>query len=366
MIKGFDVSSVDEIERLGGRYFENNIQKDPFEILKDHNINLTRIRLWNNPYDYNNVSYGAGTCDFECAKKLAKRSLENGMDYILDIFYSDFWADPGKQYPPKKWQKYNVDELELKVYEYTYVTVKELCSLNLKPSIVSIGNEITNGMLWPLGSTDNFENLVRFINAGIKAVRDVSSDIKIIIHLDRATDNEMFNRWFDRYFELGGIDFDYIGTSYYSFWHGSMKMLIDSIRQLTDKYNKPVIITETSSAWTLEPYYEYEGLSIEEAKGMATNNEVIKNCEFDISKQGQCDYIKAIGDLCNEIDKCLGFVYWGGESIPCKGFNWASVEALKYTHEEDKGPVQGNEWANQACFDYKGNVLPVLETIKSM
>lgn len=33
--------------------------------------------------------------------------------------YSDFWADPGKQFKPKAWESYGVKELEQAVYDFT-------------------------------------------------------------------------------------------------------------------------------------------------------------------------------------------------------------------------------------------------------
>ena len=46
---------------------------------------------------------------------------------------------------------------------------------------------------------------------------------------------------------------------------------------------------------------------------------------------------------------------------PVHGSGWATPASLKYMN--DPGPC-GNEWANQALFDYDGNVLPALEVIR--
>ena len=56
-----------------------------------------------------------------------------------------------------------------------------------------------------------------------------------------------------------------------------------------------------------------------------------------------------------------GFFYWEPGWVPVPGCGWATEAALEYTGE--KGPG-GNEWANQALFDYEGNTLPALETIR--
>ena len=57
-----------------------------------------------------------------------------------------------------------------------------------------------------------------------------------------------------------------------------------------------------------------------------------------------------------------GFFYWEPAWIPVPGSGWATEASLKYMN--DKGPC-GNEWANQALFDYDGNVLPALDVIKN-
>ena len=46
---------------------------------------------------------------------------------------------------------------------------------------------------------------------------------------------------------------------------------------------------------------------------------------------------------------------------PGSGSGWATPASLKYI--QDPGPC-GNEWANQALFDYEGNALPTLKLIR--
>jgi arabinogalactan endo-1,4-beta-galactosidase len=79
--------------------------------------------------------------------------------------------------------------------------------------------------------------------------------------------------------------------------------------------------------------------------------------------QGQYDFMQ---DLLNRLSKVpdghgAGFFWWEPAWIPVPGSGWATPASLKYMG--DKGPC-GNEWANQALFDYDGNVLPTLELIR--
>ena len=82
------------------------------EILSSYGANYVRLRLWNDPYAEDGTSYGAGTNDLEKTIIMAKRATGLDMGFLLDIHYSDFWADPGKQIVPKAWAGYNEEELE--------------------------------------------------------------------------------------------------------------------------------------------------------------------------------------------------------------------------------------------------------------
>ena len=48
-IIGADVSWILEEEGRGVRYFDNGVQKDIFQILRDHKFNYIRLRIFHNP-----------------------------------------------------------------------------------------------------------------------------------------------------------------------------------------------------------------------------------------------------------------------------------------------------------------------------
>ena len=125
-IKGMDISSLDEIEKLGAKYYDDGREGELIEILKRYDTSYIRLRLWNDPKSPEGKPYGAGTNDFEAAKKLLRRGKDLGFDILLDYHYSDFWADPGKQFVPKAWRGYSVEQLEQAVYDYTRITLNEL------------------------------------------------------------------------------------------------------------------------------------------------------------------------------------------------------------------------------------------------
>ncbi|MDO4940771.1 MAG: glycosyl hydrolase 53 family protein [Erysipelotrichaceae bacterium] len=358
MIKGFDMSALARIYELGGKYYENGEEKNAIEIVKNNGANLIRLRIFNDPYSINKKEYGGGICDISYLKRNVDYCEKYQIPYLLDFHYSDFWADPGKQTMPKAWIGKSVDELVEEIYDFTYFVLN---NLSYRPTMVQIGNEITNGMLWPIGDTEHFDNLVSFVNSGIKAVNDFDSNIKTMIHLDNGTNEELYDTWFEKYFNNGGMDFDYIGMSYYQIWNKGLRFLEDNIIKTIDKYHKKVIIAETSYPFTIDDYKE--NIPDNQRKGMALKKELIPNLEFDISRQGQCDYFDSLGKLIKRIDDLEGFIYWGSELIPYDGSGWATYEGIEYVKE--KGPL-GNEWANQAIFDYDGQTLPVLNAIKKL
>ena len=103
-IKGVDVSALTSLENSGISFsYLDGTSGDFFDILSGAGVNYVRIRIWNNPYDSTSPykGYGGGNCDLYNAKVLGKRATDAGMKVFIDFHYSDFWADPEKQYAPK-------------------------------------------------------------------------------------------------------------------------------------------------------------------------------------------------------------------------------------------------------------------------
>ncbi len=364
--KGMDVSTLPEVERLGGRFYDGGVEGDALDILQSYGANALRLRLWNDPYSENGEPYGAGTNDLQSVIALTGRAKAHGMDVLLDLHYSDFWADPGKQRVPKAWRGMDADALTEAVYTYTRDTLTALKRAGAYPDLIQVGNELSNGMLWPLGQLPdygNYDNLARFVSAGIRGVREADASMPVMLHLDNGGNNALYRDWFDRYLERGEDDFQIIGLSYYPFWHGTMEDLRDNMCDLATRYGKELIIAETSMGFTMEDYAAYEKLSADERKGYATREELVAKVPFAMTREGQSDYMRALFDVIDSVPahKCRGFFYWEPAWIPVPGLGWATEAALPYI--EEKGPC-GNEWANQALFDYDGNALPALSVIR--
>lgn len=361
-IKGFDISSLLEVERCGGIFRDGGEELDALEILKRYGANWTRLRLWNAPYDETNGDYGAGVCDLAAVQALARRTKDAGMKWLLDFHYSDFWADPGKQTVPKEWEGMDESALERAVYQYTKNVLCACRTAGVLPDMVQVGNEVTNGLLWPTGKAPNWETICRYISAGVKAVREEAPEAPVMVHLDNGGNHALYREWFDHYFRLGG-DCDVIGLSYYPFWHGDMASLSANMNDIAPRYGKDLVVVETSMGFTMDSYAAHEGLAESERKGMATRPELVEKIGYPMTPQGQADFtadlLKVIRDVPGGMGK--GFFWWEPAWLPVPGSGWAKKAGWEYVHEHGPG---GNEWANQALFDFNGNALPALEVIR--
>lgn len=379
-VKGMDLSTLLELERCGAKYYDEGKETDILAVMKKYDVDTIRIRLWNDPWSESGESYGAGENDLKTSLEIAKRVTAAGFGVLLNFHYSDFWADPGKQFKPKAWVSYGVEELEKAVYDFTFGVMNKFLENGVNITMVQVGNELSNGLLWPEGKVPNYDNIARFVNAGIRAVRKADErrilgvingvnekcreleKIPVMIHLDNGGNNALYREWFDNFIRRGE-DFEIIGLSYYPFWHGSLQMLTDNMNDIAERYGKDLIVAEVSMGYTMEDYKEYEKLSDEERKGYATKPALVEKIEYPMTEQGQYDFME---DFLNRIShikggKGRGFFYWEPAWIPVEGSGWATPASLKYI--EDPGPC-GNEWANQALFDYDGNALPTLQLIR--
>lgn len=363
-IKGMDVSTLLELEKLGARFQDaDGDERDVLSILQEYGTNAVRLRLWNHPYSQEGEPYGGGTNDMESAIALAKRVRERGMYILLDLQYSDFWADSSRQIKPKAWADFTGRRLEYAVYDHTLAVLRNFRTEGVLPDMVQVGNGLDNGLLWPDGKRPNYENIAWFVNAGIRGVRAVDQNTPVMIHLENGGNNKLCREWFENYFENDWEDFDMIGLSYDPVRHGSMRNLEQNMKDLAERYGKELLVAEVSMGYTMEDYAKYEELEPGERKGMAIKKNMVKKMDYPITKQGQADFMVDLMKCISRIPKGLGrgFFYWEPAWIPVPGSGWATKASLKYM--KDPGPC-GNKWANQALFDYEGRPLPALDVIK--
>ncbi len=243
---GADISFLPQLEERGLKFSDKGVEKDAILILKDHGFNYVRLRIFNDPARDSGYSPQKGFCDLAHTKKMAKRVKEAGMKLLLDFHYSDYWADPGKQYKPAAWRNLPFEALKKKVFDYTKDVIQQLKDQGTTPDMVQIGNEINHGIIWPEGLVSNLDSLAQLINAGTAAVKAVDPTVIMMLHVALGGQNDESVFFIDNMIARG-VPFDVIGESYYPKWHGTLDDLQDNLHDLVRRYNKDVIVVEYSA-----------------------------------------------------------------------------------------------------------------------
>ena len=242
---GADISFLPELEAKGVKFSDEGVQKDAIQILKDHGFNYVRLRLFHNPATDSGYSPKAGFCDMEHTKQMAKRVKAAGLKFLLDFHYSDYWADPEKQYKPAAWKGLSFPVLRDSVLAYSRRVLQELKAQGTTPDMVQIGNEINHGMIWPEGHIGNLDSLAQLVQAGISGVKAVDASVPIMLHIALGGQHDESVFFFDNMLARG-IQFDVIGMSYYPKWHGTLDDLRDNLSSMATMYPQDIILVEYS------------------------------------------------------------------------------------------------------------------------
>lgn len=354
-IKGADLSSLKEMLDSGFIYrgFDGKAA-NPMELLQAQGINYIRLRLWNDPYSVDGRPYGGGTNDLETDLYLAKMAKSFGLKVLLDFHYSDFWADPGKQFKPKAWQNLSFEELNQAVYDYTREVISRFISEGAAPDMVQVGNEINSGMLWPDGKSwggdgHEFDRLAALLKSAISGVRDGGcADAPIMLHLAEATKKDTFQWWFDE-ITARGVPFDIIGMSMYPWFHGTIAQMEENLKFCAERYHKDLIIVETAYAYTLENYDAVDNVFTAKEE---------EQCGYPATPEGQAAYLRDLMETVSSTDGGRGVFYWEAAWKTGPGISWASQAGMDYIDDHWN---EGNSYENQALFDADGRLLPSVQ-----
>ena len=245
--RGADVSWCTEMEADGKRFYNaNGEETELMTLMKQIGMNAIRLRVWVNP----EKAYGPW-CDKADVLAKARRAHEQGLSLMIDFHYSDFFADPGRQDKPSAWASYSMEEVKQAVANHTRDILQALKDEGIEPQWVQVGNETRSGMIWESGRIDwnksgsaRYTNYVALSNAGYEAVHEVFPEAKVIVHIDKGSDD---NAWFYREFKGAGGKFDMIGLSHYpeSDWKNENTKIANNVKSLGQTFNVPVMIVET-------------------------------------------------------------------------------------------------------------------------
>jgi arabinogalactan endo-1,4-beta-galactosidase len=335
-ILGADISSLQHALDLGAKYYnENGIRDDPLQILKDHGVNYIRLRVWVNPANgYNNKTKIVQFAPLVKAKD---------MKLLIDLHYSDTWADPEHQAKPDAWANHNFSQLQTDVHSFTCDVCNSLKSVDVTPEMIQIGNEINPGMLLPDGSTGRWNNLAALLMQGYNAVKDCLPSTQVMLHIANAGDKTGALGWFDNA-KSHGAQWDVTGLSYYSYWHGTTSAMTNTVKDIKSRYGKPVVIVETAYPFTLSEN-DYEKNAINSSRQLPS--------DYPATPTGQASNLKAVLDAARS-GGAMGVFYWEPSWTAVKGNGW-----------DPTNPNSGCQWENQALFDYDGKALQAMSEFKA-
>ena len=362
-IMGADVSSLISLENSGVEFYGFDGQKqDLLVTLRQAGVNYIRVRVWNDPYDAAGNGYGGGNCDLANAIAIGKRATEQGMKLLLDLHYSDFWADPGKQQVPKAWAAMSYDEKSQAVYDYTANTLKALKNAGVTVGMIQIGNETTGGFCGEWTP----EGQYTLMRKAAKAVRDTDSEIMIAVHYTNP--EKGYFSGYAQQLNKYQVDYDVFSTSYYPYWHGTIENLKSQLQSVVSQYGKKVMVAETSWAYTpreLDGHHNSVGQTDAEQG------------PYPFTVQGQAtELADVIAAVASFGENGVGVFYWEPAWIPVHGKDWSerSEKWERYgsgwasSYAKDYDPYDagkyygGSACDNQALFDQDGHPLESLLT----
>ncbi len=339
--KGMDLSFQSELEEYNVVYKDAN--GNPIQLLDyvaNNGTNLVRLKLWHTPQDGQNT--------LADVKAYAQRIKSKNMDFLLDIHYSDTWADPGQQTPPLAWQSMTNEQIRVAIYDYTKDAVQQLKNQNTLPKIIQIGNETDSGFLWNYGRvwdafSNNWPNYATLVSEAIRAIREVDTNdsVKIMLH-HSSVENAVY---FFNELQVYNLDFDIIGLSYYpQFQTHNLNVVQSKLNALATTFNKEILMVEVAYPFTLL-WDDSSNNYIGDSSQILT--------EFTATPEGQKAYLEWLVSTIKAIpnDKGIGFCYWAPD--------WVSFEGNETTS------TNGSAWENQCLFDFEHKSLPAFDVFRN-
>jgi arabinogalactan endo-1,4-beta-galactosidase len=245
------------------------------------------------------------------------------------MHFSDTWADPGKQYLPSAWDNSSVETLAADLRSYVNSTIQAFTDGGVDIALLSLGNEITHGILWPFGKLTElaadqdftaFATLWAAARAGVEdAVSAGSSRPEVMIHLDNGWKEETLLWYFEGLFATGLVsadDVDVFGFSIYPFYGtgATIEALNSSLTTVANTFNKPIHVAETDFP-------------------VSCTTDVALSTNITASAQGQIEWTQAIIEVLEGLPNGLGvgIFYWEPAFIEVASLGSACDSALLFS-----------------------------------
>ena len=347
---GGDISLLPKYEAHGAQFLDKDgkrISGSMLSYFKQQGWNAMRVRLFVDPSKAPSDHKGQGVCqDLAFVKELGKQIKDAGLKFMLDFHYSDTWTDPGKHATPNGWSSSDPETLATTLYDYTKDCLNELIAAGATPDFIQPGNEITYGMLWPTGhcypdggnyGSGTFANFAKYLKAGIKAIREVCPQAKIVIQTELSKSQNVIN--FYNTLKKHTDDYDIIGLSYYPHYHGTLSTLNSVLNTLESSYpDKKIQIVETGYFHAWYP-----------------NDATYKISTFPnwpATDAGQLQFTKDLIDTLNKHQSVDGLYWWFPEANEF-GLDWSTNRVT-------------DGWYNASLFDNQtGKAMQALYELKN-
>jgi len=206
------------------------------------------------------------------------------------------------QTEPAGWPTDTIGDLTWELYNYTLAVSNAFAAAGISPSIISIGNEITAGLLWPLGSTSHYYNIATLLHsasAGIKS-SNLATQPKILIHLDNGWSWSTQQYFYTTVLGEGPLlttDFDIMGVSYYPFYNSAatLSSLQTSLADMASKWGKELVVAETNWPYSCpSPAYAFPS----------------DTTSIPFSAAGQTTFVQDVANVVKATSGGAGLFYW--------------------------------------------------------
>ena len=344
---GGDISMLKKFVDEGAIYKDYDDQPvEPLTFFKQQGWNAQRVRLFVDPANATDTEKKEGAIqDLEYVKALGKSIKDAGFSLMLDFHYSDTWTHPGQHGTPAAWKNLTADQMATKVYEYTKNCLQEMVNAGATPDFIQVGNEITDGMLFPTGkisnSSESWSILINFIKEGIKACNEICPQAKTVLHTE--LHNYDMVKTFYAKMANATVQYDIIGLSYYPDFHNSLTVFNTLLTQLETTYTgKQIMIVETGYG------FEYQ---LAGAKYNFTST-------YPLTDAGQQKFTKALIETLNTHERVTGLFWWYPE------YNLNGIINKTGTEDWSKDFTSGY-WNGALFWPRSGYPLSAIKELKS-
>jgi arabinogalactan endo-1,4-beta-galactosidase len=294
--RGVDVThrALEPIYRTSSR----SAPDDLLSVLRDLGFNIVRTAVW--PSD----------ASIAAAVELSRHASAVGLDVFLALHLADDWADPALQRAPFHWEADGRSGVRRELQQFVSRLIGDLCEQRTPPRFVQIGNEVTNGMLWPFGalakpwdddaSWRGFADLFNSASASVRAA-SLGHTVDIVLHLDRATEVTRNYEWVEKALSAG-VAFDCLGLSYHpTLGDRQRPEALQDLGRLSGLLRgRPVLLAEVA----------YPGAQRTASRGSHLLS------RLPATQDGQRRFVERLYSTLLTVPNVSGLIWWAGAAVP--------------------------------------------------